>query len=112
VKTKGLRKTFFTGSNSTCRQHNRQHFDVYKQRCETGNIPMNQRAIPGPIWKEMAALKSQKRQTSLDEHINKSVVQPSEFNRAAVLDAVAKFVACDDQVSLEAFLLSVLRIRV
>jgi hypothetical protein len=100
VKSKGVRKTFFTGSNSTCRQHIRQHFDDYKQRCEAGNIQMNQRAIPTPVWKEMTALKSPKKQTSLDEHISKLGVRPSEFSRDAVLDAVAKFVVCDDQVSL------------
>ena len=108
MKSKGLRKTFFTGSNSTCRQHIRQHFDVYKQRCETENIPMNQRAIPAPIWKEMMAGKSPKKQTSLDEHISKLGVRPIEFNREAVLEAVAKFVVCDDQVSLEASPLNVL----
>jgi hypothetical protein len=61
---------------------------------------MNQRAIPTSIWRDMEASKSPKKQTKLDEHINKSVVQPSEFKREVVIDAVAKFVACDDQVSL------------
>jgi hypothetical protein len=73
---------------------------------------MNQRAIPAPIWKEMAAAKSPKKQTSLDEHVSKSIVRPTEFNRNNVLDAVAKFIACDDQVSLKSSLLNVLSVRV
>lgn len=102
MKTKGLRKTFFTGSNSTCRQHIRQHFEVYKQRCEAEGIQMSQRAIPPPILKEMAAAKSPKKQSTLNKHLMSGVVRPSEFNRDAVLDAVVKFIVCDDQVSLEA----------
>ena len=72
---------------------------------------MAQQAIPGPIWKEMTAGKSPKKQTSLDEHISKLGVQPSEFNHDVILEAVAKFVVCDDQVSLEASPLNVLTDR-
>ena len=102
MKLKGLRKTFFTGSNSTCRQHIRQHFELYKQRCETEGIPMSRRAIPPPIWKEMTTSKSPKKQTKLDAHISTGV-RPSEFSRDDVLNAVAKFVACDDQVSRDSW---------
>ena len=63
---------------------------------------MSQRAIPPPILKEMAAGNSPKKQTKMDEHMMSGVVRPSEFNREVVLDAVAKFIVCDDQVSLEA----------
>ncbi|KAF8227032.1 hypothetical protein L208DRAFT_1012787, partial [Tricholoma matsutake] len=61
VKAKGLRKTFLTGSNSSCRQHIRQHYDLYKQKCNDNNIPMNYRAIPPHILKEMEALKKPKK---------------------------------------------------
>ena len=59
---------------------------------------MSRRAIPPPIWKAMTTSKSPKKQTNLDAHISTGV-QPSEFSRDDVLNAVAKFVACDDQVS-------------
>ncbi|KAF8222274.1 hypothetical protein L208DRAFT_994729, partial [Tricholoma matsutake] len=61
VKAKGLRKTFLTGSNSSCHQHIRQHYDLYKQKCDDNNIPMNYRAIPPHILKEMEALKKPKK---------------------------------------------------
>ena len=66
---------------------------------------MNQRAIPEHILKEMTSSKSPKKQTSMDEHMSKLGVWPTEFSRDAVLEAVAKFVVCDDQVSLQVELL-------
>ncbi|KIM51960.1 hypothetical protein SCLCIDRAFT_75584, partial [Scleroderma citrinum Foug A] len=46
VKLHGKRKAFFTGGNSTCRQHIRVHYKVYKERCSAENIKENHHAIP------------------------------------------------------------------
>ena len=99
MKSKGLRKTFFTGSNSSCRQHIRQHYDLYKKRCEDEKIPLNHRAIPPPILKSIKTGKDPKilEQKKLDGVVVKRE-HVKEFSRDRILDAVAKFVACDDQV--------------
>ncbi|KAF8229373.1 hypothetical protein L208DRAFT_1073781, partial [Tricholoma matsutake] len=60
VKSKGLRKTFFTGSNSSCHQHICQHYELYKKWCEDAKIPLNHRAIPLPILKGIKAGKDPK----------------------------------------------------
>ncbi|KAI0245179.1 hypothetical protein BJV78DRAFT_1093225, partial [Lactifluus subvellereus] len=46
-------KTFYTGSNLTCRAHCRHHYELYKARCKEQNILENHHAIPRPIWKQM-----------------------------------------------------------
>jgi hypothetical protein len=99
VKSKGLRKTFFTGSNSSCRQHIRQHYELYKKRCKDAKIPLNHRAIPPPILKGIKAGKDPKAQVQkkLDGVVIKRE-RVKEFSRNGILEAVAKFVACDDQV--------------
>jgi hypothetical protein len=66
VKLKGLRKTFFTGSNSSCCQHICQHYDLYKKWCEDGKIPLNHRAIPPHILKGIQEGKDLKIQEQLD----------------------------------------------
>lgn len=57
---------------------------------------MNHRAIPPQVLKEEKA--TEQKQSTLDGIVT-TVVRPMEFSREALLDAVAKFVACDDQVS-------------
>jgi hypothetical protein len=99
VKTRGLRKVFFTGSNSSCRQHIRQHYELYKQKCNDEHIPINQRAIPPHVLRELEASRQEtKKQSTLDNVLTKVSV-PTQFTRDGLLEAVAKFVACDDQVS-------------
>jgi len=97
----GKEKAFLTGSNSSCRHHARQHYDLYKQWCKEENIPEHHWAIPRPIWKEMEALKNGKRsgrQTDLNG-IVQMVTGPGDFTRAALRHAVTQFITCDDQVS-------------
>lgn len=98
IKKHGERKAFHTGSNTSCRQHARQHFDLYKSLCEKAGISTHHWAIPRPIWADMqAGRKKHKKQMTLD-----SVVQkrrgPKEFTREGLLHAVTQWVACDDQV--------------
>ncbi|KAH9034562.1 hypothetical protein EDB85DRAFT_1813632, partial [Lactarius pseudohatsudake] len=41
-----LRKSFFTGSNSTCRQHIRQHYEMYSQQCKENGIMESEQCVP------------------------------------------------------------------
>jgi hypothetical protein len=65
VKVKDLRKAFLTGSNFSCHQHICQHYDLNKQKCDNSNIPMNYRAIPPHILKEMEASKKLKKKQTI-----------------------------------------------
>ncbi|EDR01052.1 uncharacterized protein LACBIDRAFT_312616 [Laccaria bicolor S238N-H82] len=60
VKAHGKCKAFHKGGNSSCRAHIRQHFDLYKQKCEKEDIPMSHWAIPHNIWKTMEEEKEAK----------------------------------------------------
>ncbi|KAG1771364.1 hypothetical protein EV702DRAFT_934504, partial [Suillus placidus] len=46
VAENGRRKTFHVGSNSSCRQHIRGHYDVYKKKCAELGICENHHALP------------------------------------------------------------------
>ena len=102
VKSKGLRKAFFSGSNTSCRQHICQHYAIYQQRCQEQDLTENYRAVPPQILKEREAAKEAakkpKMQTNLDGIVIK-VKRPVEFSREGILEAVAKLITCDDQVS-------------
>jgi hypothetical protein len=100
VKKNGKRKAFHTGGNSSCRAHIRKHYELYKQRCKDGNIPENHHALPRELWKELQEAKKNPKamqQRKLDGAF-KAIKAPAEFTREGVLHAVARFVACDDQV--------------
>jgi hypothetical protein len=45
VRLYGKRKAFHKGGNSYCRLHIRQHYNLYKEKCENRNIPINHWAI-------------------------------------------------------------------
>ncbi|KAF8270107.1 hypothetical protein EI94DRAFT_1771054 [Lactarius quietus] len=53
VKLHGKCKAFHKGGNSSCHAHARQHYVVYKARCEKAEIAINHWAIPRDIWKVM-----------------------------------------------------------
>jgi hypothetical protein len=96
-----MRKAFHVGGNSSCRQHIRQHYDIYRKRCQSANIKMNDRAIPPAIVKARKEKEEGKggKQTKLDDNFAQ---MPSahlkEFTREGVVDAVARFIVLDDQV--------------
>ncbi len=96
VQEVGLRKCFLTGGNSTLRQHCRKHYEIYKQRCEESNIPLNDRAIPPQILKKKDKGKLTKQMT-IDNMLDKGVARRQEFSKEAILRAASQFVACDDQ---------------
>lgn len=99
----GERNAFFTGGNSTCRSHIRQHYQLYKDRCKEAGIPENHRAIPRPLWKKMQEEKELskgkgKAQLKIDDMVDIERIPISkQFTREGALEAIAKFVACDDQ---------------
>ncbi|KAH9180291.1 hypothetical protein EDB89DRAFT_1900232 [Lactarius sanguifluus] len=41
-----LQKSFFTGSNTSCRQHIRQHYEFYSQQCKEKGIEESERCVP------------------------------------------------------------------
>jgi hypothetical protein len=105
IKVHGKRKAFHKGGNSSCRAHIRQHYNLYKQKCEKENIPLNHWAIPRDIWKVMEEEKEAKKQGRLTKKQQqqqldfKTVTGPREFTRAAVLHAVTKLIATNNEVS-------------
>jgi hypothetical protein len=68
---------------------------LYQQCCKEKNIPENHHAIPQDIWREMKAGKLKPKQAKLDGILEK---KQQEFTHDGVKEAVAMFVACDDQV--------------
>ena len=101
IKRYGMRKAFHTGGNSSCRQHIRQHYEIYKQRCKEKKIPEHHWAIPWLIWNimqdEKRGIKAE-RQSTLDGLLKKTT-EPLVFSRKNVLHSVTQFVAVDDQVN-------------
>jgi hypothetical protein len=85
------------GHNSTLRQHCRQHYEIYKERCNAANVPINHYAILLKYGKMLEMAKKAKSQSTLDNLL--LVDRPDTFTRDGIVHAVAQFVACDDQVS-------------
>jgi hypothetical protein len=104
MRRKGKRKAFLKGGNSTCRFHLRQHYDIYKDKCEKGNIPVNHWAIPRPIWNDMEKAKEEsergrKTKNQLQQELGfKTLTGPHEFTRAITLHKVATLIATNNQV--------------
>jgi hypothetical protein len=103
---KNIRKSFFTGSNSTCRQHIRQHYEFYSQKCKEKGIEESERCVPIPVLqarKEAAKRQGQVMvQTRVDEIFdahNGTSKALKAFNRAGILKAVTVHIATDDQAS-------------
>jgi len=101
VKKSGKRKPFHTGGNSSCRQHIRQHYAIYKEQCKAANILEHHWAIPCIIWRKMEDERMGKKaggQETLDGFIGKPA-GPIVYTRENVLHVVTQFIAVDDQVS-------------
>jgi hypothetical protein len=100
VKKNGKRKAFFTGGNSSCRQHIRQHYTIYQERCKEADLPEHHWAIPRPLWRKMQEGKRGEKVTkqgTLDGMLVETLICPA-FTRENVLHMVMQFVAVDDQV--------------
>ena len=89
------------GGNSSCRLHVRVHYNLYKEKCQTTEIPVHHHAIPWDIWRNIVVKKEGKKiqvQQTLDMSLTK-IIGPKEFTRDGILHAVAQHVVCDDQMS-------------
>jgi hypothetical protein len=105
IRAHGKRKAFHVGGNSSCRMHLRQHYQLYKSKCEEADIPINHWAIPRDIWKvmeeEKAAEKQGQRTKKQQQQLLcfETLTGPREFTRSAVLNAVTKLIATNNEVS-------------
>lgn len=102
VNRYGKRKTFFTGGNSSCRQHIRQHYAIYQERCKDENIPEHHWAMPRPLWRQLEDEKRGKKlgtQGTLDGLLVEKPA-PVVFTRENVLHVITQFIAVDNQVRL------------
>jgi hypothetical protein len=80
--------------------HIQIHYELYKQQCKDGNIPENHHVLPQALWKELQEAKMNTKamhQGKLDGTFL-IVKGPLVFTRECVLHAVARLVACDNQV--------------
>jgi hypothetical protein len=84
----------------------RQHYDLYKEKCEKANVPVNHWAIPREIWKVMEEEKEEERRgrsskKAKQQQLTFEVVKGlfTEFTRAGTLHAVTKLIAVNNQVS-------------
>lgn len=94
----GIKKAFFKGSNSSCRQHIRQHYDIYQQRCKDLSILESEHAVPRHIF---AARKSASLTPSQSPSISELFGKgqgPRDFSRELVLERVATFIVTSNQV--------------
>lgn len=105
IKKWGKRKAFHVGGNSSCRQHIRQHWDLYKAECEEKNLPVNHHAIPRHVVRQMEEekLEKTKRKMAQSKLGFTKVTGPKEFTREGLLHAVSQLIATDDQVLASKF---------
>jgi coproporphyrinogen III oxidase len=100
MKKNAKGKAFHVGSNSSCRQHIRSHFNVYKEWCEAQNLTVHHHAIPLEITRAQSQLAKGK-QMKLDRLFPKAKSRRKSFSWVDVLDAVAQFIVGDNQVRVE-----------
>jgi len=107
VKSHGKRKAFLRGGNSSCRFHIRQHYEIYKVRCEKADVLINHWAIPRTIWKAMEEEKEEEKRGRMtkkqkQQHLDfKAITGPREFTRAGALDAVARLIVTNNLVGYQ-----------
>lgn len=94
------RGAFFTGGNSSCRAHIRQHYELYRDRCKEAGIQENHFAIPRPLWRQMEEKRlAGKGQAKIDEMLEiQQKLKPKQFTCDGAVEAIAQFIVCDDQV--------------
>jgi hypothetical protein len=90
-----LRQCFFKGGNSTCRGHiASNHFEEYERLCKAMKVKVNHRCIPEVVAHARKVKGKEKVPMQSKLEFGKVV----EFTREGTLEAVAKFIACDNQV--------------
>ena len=91
-----LRKAFHVGSNSSCRQHIRSHYELYKARCAEQNIHAVPHELERARKKHASKEAGQKNLTNMFGVASRT--KSKEFSREQVLRCIAEFVVCDNQV--------------
>ena len=79
-----LWKAFHVGSNSSCCQHIRSHYELYKACCAKQNIPVKSRSTPvrGPVKSGRKRTKEKGR--GLDKGLVRPELRPIGFNDKGV----------------------------
>ena len=100
-------QAFLRGGISSCRGHCKQHWEVYKQRCEAKNIALRTDAMPPKVLAEFRRVEAEEAAAArgdvagagtLDSHLTKQL-GPREFTVEGALENVAKYITCCDKVS-------------
>ncbi|KAF9234312.1 hypothetical protein BU15DRAFT_8655, partial [Melanogaster broomeanus] len=58
VAKHGKRKVFHLGSNSSCHQHIRSHYELYQKQCKELKIVKNPHAVPRELVNVQEAAKN------------------------------------------------------
>lgn len=93
-----MKKAFFTGSNTSCRGHIRQHYEFYSKKCKEKKIEESERCVPHEIRRARESKSKVLVQTKLDSAMMGAESAPKQFSPEATLLATTKFIALDDQV--------------
>jgi len=86
---------------------------IYKSKCEKGDILINHWAIPRDIWKVMEEEKTAEKQGRWTKKQQQqlltfeTITGPREFMRGAVLNAVTKLIATNNEVSHYCFIMAI-----
>ena len=99
--TKKLRKAFLVGSNSTCRQHIRQHYQYYSEKCKEEGIPESEHCVPRTVLEARKKAAAKGRKTTVQSKLDGMlafVKKPKEFTREGILKAVTMFIMGGDYV--------------
>lgn len=105
IARKGLRGAFFTGGNSACRGHVHKHYDLYAKKCLEKGIPEHHRAVPPKIARARAleANAAARHSNPFQKHGFETIPVtggPAEFSKVHILEHTAKYIICNDQVSM------------
>jgi len=94
-----LRKAFLTGGNSTCRQHIRQHYQYYSDKCKEAGIPESEHCIPRAILEARKKGDADRERGMVQSKLDGMLVGiPKEFTRTGILKAVTILIAAGDNV--------------
>ena len=103
IKKFGGKAGWFRGGTSSLRRHIASaHYPEYHKVCEEKELTEQKEAIPK--WKKLelekkaARASNPKTQSTLDGIVRTANV-PTAFSKDGIIDAVVKFIVCDDQVS-------------
>ncbi|KAF7770801.1 hypothetical protein Agabi119p4_6775 [Agaricus bisporus var. burnettii] len=94
-----IRKSFHVGSNSSCRQHIRQHYDYYSAKCKEEGLEESEHCVPRHVLGARKNSDEKKKGSALVQgKLDKTILKgPRDFTREGILKAVTIHIATDDQ---------------